>query len=64
MITKNDSHPRNPKDLKDKIDQYIEAMVCETEMYLLVVIACVASVSVRFRSKERGTIAKDRAKMA
>ena len=37
LITKNDSHPRNPKDLKDKIDQYIEAMVCETEMYLLVV---------------------------
>ncbi|XP_073232556.1 calbindin-32-like isoform X2 [Porites lutea] len=26
LITKNDSHPRNPKDLKDKIDQYIEAM--------------------------------------
>ena len=27
-------------------------------------VACVASVSVRFRSKERGTRAKDRAKMA
>ena len=27
-------------------------------------LACVASVSVRFRSKERGTRVKDRAKMA
>ena len=27
-------------------------------------LACVASVFVRFRSKERGTIVKDRAKMA
>ena len=40
---------------------YIYIYIYNT-LYTIRVIACVASVSVRFRSKERGTRVKDRAK--
>ena len=40
---------------------YIDIYMWNT-LYTIRVIACVASVSVRFRSKERGTRVKDRAK--